>query len=171
MCLCSGGDYRHGQHLTDLVTHTHTHTHTHTVNTSLIVLSSFCLPETTFHSGCVLSVLMCTPAETQQSYLDTFFFPPEVDRYTAHLDRRQQFYLKPCSVGPNVRYSVCHWGRCFGFFWSGGGVFLCGVFSLSPLTFISPRCSSCCTQLYYQSNGHVVHCKILYIESILLNVF
>lgn len=35
----------------------------------------FVLPETTFHSVCVLSVLMCTPAETQQTYLDTFFFP------------------------------------------------------------------------------------------------
>lgn len=34
----------------------------------------FVLPETTFHSVCVLSVLMCTPAETQQTYLDTFFF-------------------------------------------------------------------------------------------------
>lgn len=67
----------------------------------------FVLPETTFHSVCVLSVLMCTPAETQQTYLDTFFFA-EDDRCTAHLDRQRQFYLKPCCVGPNVPYLMCH---------------------------------------------------------------
>lgn len=135
----------------------------------LLWSAPLCSTRSTFHSVCVLSVLTCTPAETQQTYLDTFFFPWRWPLYStsgpteAVLFKTMLCWSKRAIFNVSLREVFC--------FWRGGGVCLCELFSLSPLTFINPTCSSCCTQLYYQSNGHVVHCKILYIESILLNVF
>lgn len=93
--------------------------------------------------------------------------------FTGHLDKQEQVYLKfNVSVQVCGICQFCHRGETNG---SASFCCCCCLFShwaQESLTFIDHRCFIfCCTQLYYQSNGHVVHCKILYIESIILNVF
>lgn len=130
-------------------------TSSHTVDMTLMdptPLSPVCSSCQKPRYVCVLSVLMRTPAETQQTHHNTFslFFLKMADR-----GKQEQFYLKfVASVRVcGVCSSVTKGKECF-------------VLSLSLRT--PDIYQSCCTQLYYQSSGHVVHCKILYIERILL---
>lgn len=142
--------------------------HTCTVNTSLIGPSLFYQIHVSL-CMCPLCFNVYTRwnATNIPGYL--FFFPWRWPLYStsgpteAVLFKTMLCWSKRAIFNVSLREVFC--------FWRGGGVCLCELFSLSPLTFINPTCSSCCTQLYYQSNGHVVHCMILYIESILLNVF
>lgn len=126
----------------------------------------FVLPARNRITKCAPSVFVYTPAETQQTYPDTFFFCPEDDWFTIHLDKQEQVYLK-LNVCPSLWYLlICLWNK-----WMEVLLFLLfSHWAHESLTFIIDVHLICCTQLYYQSNGHVVHCKILYIESI-LNVF
>ncbi len=92
--------------------YTHTHTHTHTVNMTLMeptLLSPVCSPCQKPHFACVLSLLMSTPAETQQTYHNTFFslFLKMADR-----DKTEAVLFKVCCVCPSLCFLfICHWRK------------------------------------------------------------
>lgn len=151
---------RHGWHLTDLVTHVHCFS-----GTSNIVRYLFFPPGTALQN--VHPLFLCIhPLKRNKHTPIPFFFCPEDDWFTIHVDKQEQVYLK-LNVCPSLWYLlICLWNK-----WMEVLLFLLfSHWAHESLTFIIDVHLICCTQLYYQSNGHVVHCKILYIESI-LNVF
>lgn len=172
--FCSQGYYRRWPRLTDLATHMHCQNLALKPSTLSPVCSS-CLEPHTRNVSPVF--LMSFTAETQQNI--------HKYHYTYSSSWRWLIY-STCGLTGAVLFKVCwlsllcvmrHWReRSLLCFWGGVGECFCFEFchwAEDRLIIYQPhsRCSSCCTQLYYRNYGHVVHCKILYIKCLLLNVF
>lgn len=148
------------------LTASHTHTHMH-MSVTLSVSSLFFLSwPTSTVCPLVFTVYIrwnATKPSLHSLLLSVF---AEDDWLAAYLEKTSVFFWNWCVSLYLWCLLSCHKIKKKSFFKGTGSFF---IFPNKPLNPGHP--SSCCTQLYYQSDGHVVHCKILYIENLLWNVF